>query len=88
MATVSHIFPFLVACTKFPEFFKTPPTFAIWMSRSKQTARNKNQHFLRHPVCFVCMEKRKVEVREENSGKEHYAWSSIYKVIYFHSVKK
>ena len=54
VATVSHIFLFLVACTKFPEFFKTPPTFAIWMSRSKQTAKKQESTFFETP-CMLCM---------------------------------
>ena len=29
------------SCGKFPEFFKTPPTFAIWMSRSQKNIKNK-----------------------------------------------
>ena len=41
-------------CSKYPEFFKTPPSFAFWMSLKVVMAIFPHEDiFLRHPVFFM-----------------------------------
>ena len=40
-----------LSCSKFPEFFKTPPTFAFWMNFVRENGKKQSQDWLMgHPV--------------------------------------